>query len=80
MDYFKDNNNDLYAFESDGSQDELIKADMVKITAEEMKRLQKIKEETEFNALSYAEKRQYEYPSIFNYIDGLVKGDQQQID
>ena len=30
--------------------------------------------------LSYADKRKSEYPSIENYIDGVVKGDQTQID
>lgn len=30
--------------------------------------------------LSYSEKRVAEYPSIAEYIDGLVKGDQSQID
>jgi hypothetical protein len=28
---------------------------------------------------SYAEKRVAEYPSVFEYIDGVVKGDQEQI-
>ena len=31
------------------------------------------------NAVSYKEKRQSEYPSINNYIDGIVKGDQAQV-
>ena len=30
--------------------------------------------------LSYADKRKAEYPPIENYIDGVVKGDQTQID
>jgi hypothetical protein len=30
--------------------------------------------------LTYFEKRQREYPPIIDYIDGLVKGDQAQID
>jgi hypothetical protein len=29
---------------------------------------------------SYADKRKAEYPSIIDYIDGIVKGDQAQID
>jgi hypothetical protein len=32
------------------------------------------------DAHSYIEKRQAEYPSFINYLDGLVKGDQAQID
>ena len=31
------------------------------------------------NAIAYKEKRQSEYPSINNYIDGIVKGDQAQV-
>ena len=30
--------------------------------------------------LTYAEKRMAEYPSLLDYIDGVVKGDQAQID
>jgi hypothetical protein len=30
--------------------------------------------------LTYAEKRAREYPPITDYIDGVVKGDQDQID
>lgn len=32
------------------------------------------------DAMTYREWRAMEYPSIENYIDGVVKGDQQQID
>lgn len=31
-------------------------------------------------ANAYIEKRQKEYPSLMDYIDGVVKGDQAQID
>ena len=36
MKYFKDPNNKIYAFEEDGSQDHLIKADMTEITEAEV--------------------------------------------
>lgn len=32
------------------------------------------------NAPTYADKRKNEYPSINDYLDGVVKGDQDQID
>jgi hypothetical protein len=32
------------------------------------------------DAHAYIEKRQAEYPSFINYLDGVVKGDQTQID
>jgi tRNA A37 N6-isopentenylltransferase MiaA len=43
--------------------------------ATEAKRLQ-----AEYDALEYQRLRAVEYPSIIEYIDGVVKGDQKQID
>ena len=40
----------------------------------EMDRLQ-----AEYDAQDYARKRKAEYPDIYNYIDGVVKDDQEQI-
>lgn len=31
-------------------------------------------------SITYVEKRQNEYPDLYEYIDGVVKGDQAQID
>ena len=36
--------------------------------------------QAEYDALDYARKRASEYPPIVDYIDGVVKGDQEQID
>ena len=36
--------------------------------------------EAEYNAQDYARKRQSEYPDIYDYMDGIVKNDQTQID
>ena len=36
--------------------------------------------QTEYDAQDYARKRKKEYPDIYNYIDGIVKSDQAQID
>jgi len=36
--------------------------------------------EAEYDSLAYARKRQAEYPDIYDYIDGVVKSDQAQID
>ena len=41
----------------------------------EMARLQ-----TEYDAQDYARKRKVEYPDIYDYMDGIVKSDQAQID
>ena len=34
----------------------------------------------QFNAQTYAQKRAAEYPLVTDYLDGVVKGDQAQID
>ena len=36
--------------------------------------------QTEYDAQEYARKRKPEYPDIYDYIDGIVKNDQTQID
>jgi hypothetical protein len=36
--------------------------------------------QAEYDAQDYARKRKVEYPDIYDYIDGIVKSDQAQID
>ena len=36
--------------------------------------------QAEYDALDYARKRKAEYPNIYDYMDGIVKSDQAQID
>ena len=79
MKLFKDSNNTIWAFELDGSQDHLIKSDMVSITKEAADVITTEKKLAEFNALSYADKRLMEYPPVTDYLDGLVKGDTEQM-
>ena len=79
MKLFKDSNNTIWAFELDGSQDHLITSDMVSITKEEADVIISQKQLSDFNALSYVEKRIAEYPPITDYLDGLVKGDTEQM-
>lgn len=79
MKLFKDSNNQIFAYEEDGSQDHLI-GDKVRITAAEAEQIKVQNDAIRFNGLPYAEKRRLEYPPITDYIDGVVKGDQKQID
>ena len=79
MKLFKNSNNTIYAYELDGSQDHLI-GDKTPITQEEVDAIRAVKTQADFDALTYAEKRASEYPPITDYIDGVVKGDQAQID
>jgi hypothetical protein len=79
MKYYKNSANEIFAYELDGSQDHLI-GDKTSISPEQMAELLAQNQQAHFDSLSYIEKRQSEYPSILDYIDGVVKGDQAQID
>lgn len=79
MKYFKDSNNTIFAYAADGSQDNLI-GNKTPITLEEVEQLKEQHKTDAFNSLSYAEKRASEYPLFTEYLDGIVKGDQAQID
>lgn len=80
MKLFKDLENVIWAFEIDGSQDHLIKSDMIPVSDEEANSINQAKEENFFNNLPYTMKRAMKYPPITDYLDGVVKGDQAQID
>ena len=79
MKLYKDNQNNIYAYELDGSQDHLI-GDKTAITQEESNAIIQAKKQVQFDTFTYAEKRASEYPPITDYIDGVAKGDQVQID
>jgi hypothetical protein len=80
MKHYKSPNNEIYAYESDGSQDHIIPADYVAITDEEAEQLRIAMAQSQFNSLTYAQKRFAEYPPIFDYVDAIVKGDQAAVD
>jgi len=81
MKYYKNPiTNELFAYTADGSQDDYIQDSLVAVTEAEANAIRAAKEKAALSALSYAEKRQGEYPSITDYLDGVVKGDQAQID
>lgn len=79
MKLFKDVNDNIFAFESDGSQDYLI-GDKTPITDAQANTIQAEKKAANFAALTYAQKRAAEYPPLTDYLDGVVKGNQTQID
>jgi hypothetical protein len=79
MKLYKDSDNNIWAYELDGSQDHLI-GDKIAITKEQADEIRLQTKQEQFDAMAYAEKRRTEYPSIVDYIDGVVKGDQAQID
>ena len=72
MKYYKDpNTNEVYAYEADGSQDAFIKEGLVSITDEEANAICVAAQQAAFDALTYAQKRQGEYPSIGDQLDAL---------
>jgi hypothetical protein len=80
MKYYKDpNNNTVFAYESDGSQDDIIPANFVAIDDAEADSLRNSQAESLFDKLPYSEKRLSKYPDFRDYLDGIVKGDQEQI-
>lgn len=79
MKHYKNSNNEVFAYEEDGSQDHLI-GDKVSITDTEATSLNEANYQQRLAAYSYAKKRVLEYPPVVDYLDGVVKGDQAQID
>ena len=73
MKLYKDSNNNIYAYELDGSQDHLI-VDKTPISAGEAEDINRSKANAAFNAMSYAEKRQQAYPSIPDQLDTIYHG------
>ena len=78
MKFYKDNLANIFAFEEDGSQDHFIQ-NKIAISFDEANEIISSNQQKKFEMLDYAEKRQAEYPSIYDYLDGIVKGDQEQV-
>lgn len=74
MKTYKDINDNLFAYELDGSQDYLISSNLIQITDAEAEaiRLSKIIPPT------YQQLRSAAYPPISDYLDGIVKADLKQ--
>ena len=73
MQYYKDTENNLHWLESTEFE-YFLPMGCVQITDEEAESLRPKVE------LTYAQKRAAEYPPMTDYLDGVVKGDQAQID
>lgn len=74
MQYYKDTENNLHWLESTDFE-HLLPRGCVPITDEEADALRPKPPEP-----TYAQKRAAEYPPMTDYLDGVVKGDQAQID
>jgi hypothetical protein len=75
MKHYKDTQNNVFGFDSFA----VIPEDLVEITLEEAKNIGLKKETESFKLLSYSEKRVLEYPDFKEYLDGIVKGDKEQV-
>ena len=59
----------------DSAFESMLPAGSVQITDEQAQALRPVPPE-----LTYAQKRAFEYPPMADYLDGIVKGDQTQVD
>jgi hypothetical protein len=79
MKHYKSPNNEIYAYEADGSQDHVIPKDYVAITDSEVDQIRTAQVQAKLDALTYAQKRRAEYPPVTDYLDAVVKDDQAAI-
>ena len=80
MKHYRSPNNEIFAYEADGSQDHVIPKDYIAITDAEADKIRSANAQSQFATLDYAAKRRAEYPPITDYLDAMVKGDQAGID
>ena len=77
MKLYKDENNNIYSYPLDGSQDEFIGKKVAVTQAEADAIIEEklsIQREEILNTLPYDKKRSLEYPSIGDQLDALWKG------
>ena len=85
MKYYKNTNNEVFAFESDGSQDHLITEDMKSISLEEIKHINKAKEDESKQTIEYKinEAKSYllstDYKMTVDYFATLTKEQQDDL-
>lgn len=79
MPHYKNLNNELFWLD-EGDDPQKWLSDCVQITDAEAVTIRAATQQAAFNALTCSQKRAAEYPPITDYIDGVVKGDQAQID
>lgn len=75
MKIYKDKNNNLFAYEIDGTQDNIIPSDYKLLIDEEAEAIRASK----IVLPTYQELRAAEYPPMSDYLDGIAKGNQAQV-
>jgi hypothetical protein len=79
MPHYKDTQNKLHWIDS-SEHESYLPAGSVQITDLEVATMRAAEQADAEAVLTYAEKRVAEYPPITDYLDGVVKGNQVQID
>lgn len=74
MKYYLSPNDEVYAYELDGSQDELIPDNYTPITKADVDARIALQEQMHKSSLTYAQKRAGEYPSFADQFDLLYHG------
>ena len=69
MKHYKDSHNNIYAYESDGSQDHIIPNNYTRITEDEVKQIRDAAFAAGQALQTYSQKREMEYPSIKEQLD-----------
>ena len=78
MPHFKNTNNELFWLD-EGDDASILLPQCTPITDEEAQAIRTEQFQAAENALTYADKRAAEYPDFRGYLDGVVKGDQAQV-
>jgi hypothetical protein len=74
MKHYKDSENNLYAYELDGSQDHLIPSHYVAVTDVEAEAIREANRLSQLSNLDYKNKRALEYPTFADQFDLLYHG------
>jgi hypothetical protein len=74
MKHFVDENNNVYGYPKDGSQDHLI-GNKKEITIQERDALILQKQQANFDSEDWYRKRIYSYPELGEFVDAFIKGD-----
>lgn len=78
MAYFKNANNELFWLDDGDDQSKWL-PDCTPISDDEADAIRAVAKQAANDALNYAEKRAAEYPPMTDYLDGIVKGDTEQV-
>lgn len=74
MKHYLSPKNELFAYESDGSQDHIIPKDFKLLTDAEVQQIHYQREQDYQDSLTYRDKREMEYPTIGEQLDTLYHG------